>query len=196
MRSIGLTGGIGSGKSTVARIFSVLGVPVFEADAVGRELLSNDSAVKDAVVQRFGSAILKDGAIDRKALAAIVFKDSSALADLNAIIHPVVRAAYVAWSGSQNAPYALFEAAILDRSGSRSLLDGIIVVSAPETLRIQRVIERDGVPEADVRARMEHQSSEEALLKIADHVLTNDDRQLLIPQVLTLHETLLQQAAT
>ena len=174
----------------------MLGVPVFEADTVGRELLSEDSAVKEAVVQRFGNSILKDGAIDRKALAAIVFTDSAALADLNAIIHPAVRAAYLRWNADQKAPYTLFEAAILDRSGSRSLLDGIIVVSAPEALRIQRVMQRDGVPEADVRARMRNQSSEEALLKVADHVVVNDDQQLVIPQVLALHEALLQQAAT
>jgi dephospho-CoA kinase len=190
MLKFGLTGGIGSGKSTVARMFGLLGIPVFEADAEGRELLEQEGDVRAAVVARFGPSIMKDDAIDRKALAAIVFNDTAALADLNAIIHPAVHEAYTSWSAAQEAPYTIFEAAILDRSGSRSLLDGIIVVSAPEALRIARVMQRDGVPETDVQARMRNQSSEETLLGIADHVVVNDDSQLVIPQVLAIHEAL------
>jgi dephospho-CoA kinase len=196
MLSIGLTGGIGSGKSTVARMFGVLGIPVFEADAEGRKLLEQEEEVRTAVVARFGPSIMKDDKIDRKALAAIVFNDPAALADLNALIHPAVRQAYATWSAKQQAPYTIFEAAILDRSGSRSLLDGIIVVSAPEALRIARVVQRDGVTETDVQARMRNQSSEETLLGIADHVVVNDDSQLVIPQVLTIHEALLTNTAT
>jgi dephospho-CoA kinase len=177
-------------------MFGVLGIPVFEADAEGRKLLEQEGEVHTAVITRFGPSIVKDNKIDRKALAAIVFNDPVALADLNAIIHPAVRQAYATWSAKQQAAYTIFEAAILDRSGSRSMLDGIIVVSAPEALRIARVVQRDGVTEADVQARMRNQSSEESLLGIADHVVVNDDSQLVIPQVLAIHEALLTNAAT
>jgi len=194
MLQVGLTGGIGSGKTTVARIFRALGVPVFEADVAGRALLAENDDVKAAVLERFGQNILREGRIDRAALASIVFKDHQALKELNAIIHPAVRASFKRWASGQLAPYVLMEAAILAESGGAKHMDLIIVVTAPEDLRIHRVMQRDGVEEEAVRARLANQISEEERVATADHVITNDDAQLVIPQVLAVHGTLQRSA--
>jgi dephospho-CoA kinase len=190
MLKVGLTGGIGSGKSLVARMFGVLGVPVFEADAAGRQLLAEDPAVRTAILERFGEAVLHEGRVDRKALAAVVFQDPQALADLNAIVHPAVRQAFRHWAEQQNAPYVLMEAAILAETGGHKAFDRVVVVSAPEPVRLKRVMVRDRVTEAEVKARMRNQASEEDRLAIADHIIVNNDQQLVIPQVLQVHQVL------
>jgi dephospho-CoA kinase len=195
MIKVGLTGGIGSGKSTVARILRVLDVPVFGSDAVGKEILANDPIVRKAVVARFGEGIYPGGEVDRSALATIVFHDASALKDLNAIIHPAVRNAFATWMGDQVTSYAVMEAAILADSGGYKAFDRIIVVSAPEELRIQRVLQRDKVERGSVIARMANQVGEQERLRIADHVVQNDDHQLVIPQVLAIHRELLELAS-
>lgn len=194
MIKVGLTGGIGSGKSTVARILRVLDVPVFEADAAGREILAKDPHVRKAVIARFGEGIYPGSEVDRSALAAVVFQDAHALKDLNAIIHPAVRNAFGKWMGDQVSPYAVMEAAILADSGGYKAFDRIIVVSAPEEIRIQRVMQRDKVERASVVARMANQVGEQERLHIADHVVQNDDHQLVIPQVLDIHRELLELA--
>lgn len=192
MRRVGITGGIGSGKSTVCRILGVLGVPVFEADAEGRRLLSEDPDVIAAVRKHFGPDLIGQQGVDRKALAEIVFKDAAALKELNAIVHPAVRKAFARWAEAQEAPYMVLEAAVLAESGGRSQVDELWVVSAPEDLRIQRVMARDGVVEEAVRARMANQLPDAEREALADAVLVNDERQLLIPQVLALHEQMIR----
>lgn len=192
MFRVGLTGGIGSGKSTVASVLRVLEVPVFDADAAGKELLATDTDLRDAVMRRFGSSIYSEGILDRQALAAIVFHDPKALVDLNALVHPAVRKAFQGWTALQKAPYVVMEAAILTETGGHAAFDRMIVVSAPEELRIKRVIQRDNVAEADVRARIRNQAGEADRLRIADKVIHNDDRQLVIPQVLAIHAELLK----
>lgn len=192
MLRIGLTGGIGSGKSTVANVFRVLNVPVFEADAEGRRLLKEDAEVGAAVRNRFGPTVFRDGLIDRAALGAIVFNDKQALADLNGIIHPAVRASFNAWASEQTAPYVVMEAAILAETGNHKAFDRILVVTAPEELRIRRVMERDGVEAEAVQARMSNQLSDNERNALADHLIENDDRHLVIPQVLAVHTALLE----
>lgn len=192
MLRIGLTGGIGSGKSTVANVFRVLNVPVFEADAEGRRLLKEDTAVGAAVRDRFGPTVFRDGLIDRAALGAIVFNDKQALADLNGIIHPAVRASFNTWASEQTAPYVVMEAAILAETGNHKAFDRILVVTAPEELRIRRVMERDGVEAEAVQARMSNQLSDDERNALADHLIENDDRHLVIPQVLAVHTALLE----
>ncbi len=192
MIRVGLTGGIGSGKTTVGRVFRTMGIPFFEADAEGRRLLVNDLGLKHAVVERFGASVLKEDAIDRAALASIVFQDAAALKDLNALIHPAVRAAFDRWTSEQRAPYVMMEAAVLAESAGHRTMDRIVVVSAPEAIRIQRVMERDGVREDAVRARMANQVSEAERLAIADHVIHNNDSRLVIPQVVEVHAALLK----
>ncbi len=191
MLRIGLTGGIGSGKSIVARIFNVLEIPVLDSDLIARELMQNDPDLIAQLKERFGASIYMDGKLDRKKLGAIVFNDPKALADLNSWVHPAVRKGFSEWADRQNSPYVLMESAILAESGGYRNFDRIIVVTAPEEIRIQRVMKRDGVGEESVRARMRNQASEEERLKIADHIIVNDDRQLVIPQVLSIHRNLL-----
>lgn len=194
MLRIGLTGGIGSGKSTVAKVFRVLNVPVFEADAEGRRLLKEDAEVGAAVRDRFGTTVFHDGLIDRAALGAIVFNDKQALTDLNGIIHPAVRASFNAWASEQTRPYVVMEAAILAETGGHKAFDRILVVTAPEEIRMRRVMERDGVEAEAVRSRMANQLSETERNALADHLIENDDRHLVIPQVLKIHTTLLEEA--
>ena len=190
MLRVGLTGGIGSGKSTVAHVFRALDVPVFEADVEGRRLLDEDPAVRRSVAERFG-IVLRDGKIDRSALADIVFKDEEALGDLNAIIHPAVRRGFERWTSAQDAAYVMMEAAILGKDDRHRDFDRIVVVSAPEQLRIARVMKRDARDEQAVRDRMANQLSEKEQLSIAHHVVHNDDVHLVIPQVLAIHQELL-----
>ncbi len=196
MIKVGLTGGIGSGKSTVARIFQVLGIPVFLADEAGRALLADDLDVRKAVADRFGAGTYPNGVVDRKVLAGIVFNDADALKDLNAIVHPAVRAAFRKWALEQKAPYVIMEAAILAESEGYKAFDRIVVVTAPEELRIQRVMARDNVDANAVQARMRNQVSEDVRLHIADFVVHNDDTQPVIPQVLSIHQELFNLAAS
>lgn len=192
MMRVGLTGGIGSGKTTVGRVFRAMGIPVFEADAEGRRLMAQDTALQRSIVERFGAAVVNENGIDRAALAGIVFQDTEALKALNALIHPAVRAAFDRWAREQRAPYVMMEAAVLAESGGHRTLDAIVVVSAPEPIRIRRVMQRDGVPEEAVRARLANQVSEAERLAIANHMIHNDDSRLVIPQVLEVHAALLK----
>lgn len=190
MYAVGLTGGIGSGKSTVAGIFRVLGVPVFVADEESRRLLATDPAVIAQVKAAFGDAVYPQGTLDTRALARIVFNDRAALERLNAIAHPAVRAAFAQWAAAQQAPYVVVEAALLVDTGWADRLDRLITVTAPEALRIARVMARDAVSEEEVRARMRNQVGEEQRLARAHEVVVNDGERLVIPQVLAIHERL------
>jgi dephospho-CoA kinase len=194
MLTIGLTGGMGSGKSTVARILRVLEVPVFEADAAGRAALDDDPGLRAAVAGRFGHHLYASGKLDRKALADIVFQDPGALATLNGLVHPVVRETFRAWVAVQHAAYVVMESAILVETGGHGAFDRLVVVSAGEEVRMRRVMRRDGVSGEAVKARMRNQATEEERLARADHVLVNEEDRLLVPQVLALHQTLVHLA--
>lgn len=194
MYSVGVTGGIGSGKSTVCRVFSVLGIPVFSSDDEAKRLLDGDPATKQRLREVFGDAVFTGGKPDRKALAARVFNDAEALQRLNAIVHPAVREAFARWARRQNAPYVINEAAILVETGAYRTMDHLVVVTAPEQERVRRVMLRDGGTEAAVRARMRNQADEAALVAVAGSVIVNDGASLVIPQVLHVHGKLLQWA--
>jgi len=191
MRKVAVTGGIGSGKSTVCRMFQVLGIPVFEADRVAKQLMVDDAALRAAIIERFGEAVLGANGLDRQALANIVFQDPAALTDLNALVHPAVRKAFAQWAGEQHASYVIMEAAILAETGGHTAFDHVIVVSAPQDIRLARVVARDGVGEEAVLARMRNQASEQERIRIANDVIMNDDVHMVIPQVLAIHERLL-----
>ncbi len=195
MLRVGLTGGIGSGKSLVARIFSTLGVPVFEADARAKAMMTDDAELRGAVIEQFGPEIHREGVLDRALLASKVFGDAERLAALNAIVHPAVRKAFSSWAEEQTAPYVIMEAAIMAENEGYRSFDRVIVVNAPGELRIQRVIARDGVDVEAVRARMRHQATDEQRERIAQFTVVNDDTVLVIPQVLAIHEQLLNLAA-
>lgn len=191
MIKVGITGGIGSGKSTVCRMFSVLRIPVFEADSVAKQLQNTDPEVRSSLIDLFGSAVyLPDQTLDRKYLSSIVFNDPSLLLQLNAIIHPAVRKAFDAWSASQQSPYVLLEAAILYESGFYKMMDKVIVVSTDQDQRIQRVMKRDGSTEEQVLQRIGNQWTDEQRNKLADFVIHNNDNELIIPQIVEIDKKL------
>ena len=191
---IGLTGGIGSGKSMVAHLFTVLGIPVFDADTAAKEIMETDAGLRKALVDKFGPQTFTDEHLNRKYLANIVFKDSYQLEILNALVHPYTIAAAEKWSSEQNAPYTVKEAALFFEAGSAVGFDYMIGVNTPEHLRIKRVMDRDGVTREEVKARMQKQIPEEIKMRLCDFVILNDDQHLLIPQVLKLHRQFLQES--
>lgn len=190
---IGITGGIGSGKSTVAGIFKVLGIPVFDADTETRLIMESDKGLRTAIMETFGAGMYKDGRLDRKQLSSIVFKDPFRLEQLNALVHPFAIAAAESWAGKQTAPYVVKEAALFFEAGSAAGLNYMIGVFAPEHLRIKRVMERDQTTRDEVLSRMQRQIQEEIKMRLCDFVVLNDDQHLLIPQVLKLHEQFLHE---
>lgn len=191
MLKVGVTGGIGSGKSTVCNIFKCLEIPVFNADEVSRRLLNEDAGVIELVQHIFGKEIVVNGKPDRKKIGDIVFNNPEKLAQLNAIIHPTVRKNYMAWNLEQQSVYAIYEAAILFETGIYKKLDFTILVIAPEQMRINRVIQRDGADETTIKARMKNQWSDEEKKKLADFIITNDDTSPLLPQVMQIHNSII-----
>lgn len=186
---------MGSGKSTVARVFEVLGVPVYYADAAAKRLMETDAVLMQRIREHFGDAAYDNGRLNRAFIAQRVFNNKSELEWLNRQVHPATIADAARWFHQQQAPYALKEAALLFESGTAGDLDVIIGVWAPETLRLHRVMQRDGTTASQIRERMRHQIEETVKMKLCDYVITNDEQLLVIPQVLQLHQTLLQKAA-
>lgn len=182
--TIGLTGNIGAGKTTIAAVFQEFGVPVFDADKVGRWLLDTDQDIKDGLIKIFGKDILTDNLPDRKKIANLVFSDGSLLVELNKLIHPRVGEVFREWRQNQMAKVVIREAAILIESGTFRDLDKLIVVTCPENIRLKRVMERDQSNESEVRARMNKQMNEEEKVALADFVIINDGKTLVVPQVL------------
>jgi dephospho-CoA kinase len=196
MLRVGLTGGIGSGKTTVTDIFKVLGVPVFDADTAAKRIMEEDEALIASIKKEFGDAAYNDHTLNRKYLADIVFNNSYRLEKLNALIHPVTIQAAHDWMMQQNTPYVIKEAALMFESAAAAGVDVIVGVFAPKNLRIKRVMNRDGMKREDILARMDKQIDEEIKMKLCDFIIVNDEQQLVIPQVLQLHEKLLQLAAS
>ena len=193
MLKIGLTGNIGSGKTIVARIFSQLGVPVFQADNEARKLFEDDH-IKSEIRKLFGSSVFsQSGDVLRPVIAEIVFSDQKLLETLNKIIHPAVREKYLSWClDHADTPYTLYEAAILFESGYYREMDKVICVVAPEDLRIRRVMQRDNLLAEEVKRRMANQWEEERKVELADFIIRNDETEPVIKQVMALHTVLIQ----
>lgn len=188
MLEVGITGGIGSGKTTVCHIFEVLGIPVFYADAEAKKVMASDRELIRNIKSLFGEDIYAaDGALDRARLSTLVFNDRAKLEALNALVHPATINAYKKWVQEQHAPYVLKEAALLFETGSYKLSSINVLVTAPEQTRIARVIARDQVHEKEVRARMDKQWKDEQKIGLADFEITNDGLKPVLPQVLDLH---------
>jgi dephospho-CoA kinase len=187
MIKIGITGGIGSGKSTVCRIFELLGIPVYSADKEAKNLMIRDKKLKKEIIKLLGTESYINGELNRVFIASRIFNDKDLLAKINALVHPVVKQDFIKWSTQQSAPYVIYEAALMIESGSYKLMDKMIVVTAPSELRIDRVISRDNVERVKVLERIKNQMSQEAMLNYADHVITNDRKMSLIKQVIGLH---------
>jgi len=192
MLKVGITGGIGSGKSTVARVFETLGVPVYNADDAAKRLMQEDPELKEKISLLLGDESYKDGQLNRSWISANIFGKPDKVKALNALVHPATIKDAHEWMSRQTTPYSLKEAALIFESGSEKELDYVIGVYAPEELRIQRVIRRDDTTREAILQRMRNQLNEEEKIKRCDFVITNDDDQLVIPQVLALNQQLLK----
>lgn len=189
-KRIGITGGIGTGKSFVSSIFKTMGVPYYDADKEAKSLMQNSVTIRESLFQLFGNQVyLEDGTLNRKWLASQVFNNQEKLSQLNSVVHPAVIAAGIEWEEKQSAPYILKEAALLFESGSYKLLDQIIVVTAPIEARIARVMKRDNVDRQQVLGRMKNQMSEEEKILKADFIIVNDGLVPLLPQILKIHHS-------
>jgi dephospho-CoA kinase len=194
MYKVGITGGIGSGKTTVCKVFEVLGIPVFYADPVAKQIMVTDQVLIDGVRSAFGvESYASDGKLNNKHLAGIVFNSEAELAKLNALVHPAVFRAFEEWEKQVDSavPYTLKEAALLFESGSYKMCDTSILVTAPLNLKLARVMQRDQVSAAQVGARMDKQMTDEAKAKMANHFIMNDEQHSIIEQVLSLHKQFL-----
>lgn len=187
MLRVGVTGGIGSGKTTVCRIFEVLGIPVFYADEAARKVMETDAALQAQIVALLGQEAYPGGVIDRHYISGKVFGFPEKLAALNALVHPATGRAWEQFQQAHpGAPYVIKEAAILFESGAHTSVDKTICVTAPEALRLTRSMQRDGASEAAIRNRMARQMPEEEKIRRCDYVVANDDREAVLPQVLRL----------
>jgi dephospho-CoA kinase len=191
---IGITGGIGSGKTTVARIFEVLGIPVYYADDAAKRIMNEDPLLKQEIIKQFGEQSYSAGTLNREYLASIVFQDKKKLATLNALVHPATIRNSVQWMKCQKGPYAIREAALIFESGVQEQLDYVIGVSAPLELRIERAMQRDNLTRQQVLDRMDRQINETIKMRLCDFVIVNDTKKPVIPQVLKLHEKFLDLA--
>ena len=188
MLRIGLTGGIGSGKTTVAKIFEVLAVPVYYADDAAKKLMNEDEKLKQQIIQHFGVETYANNQLNRSHLSAIIFINPEKLALLNSLVHPVTIADAEEWMQQQTAPYIIKESALMFESDAYKHVDYVVGVSAAEALRIKRSMQRDNITEAAVAARINKQMDEAEKMNRCNFIINNDETVLLIPQVLKLHE--------
>ena len=195
MLKIGLTGGIGSGKTTVAKVFTTLGIPVYHADLEARRLMENEPTLIELIQHHFSEKAYENGSLNRSYISSIVFNDKKKLDLLNSLVHPFTIEDGKQWMGRQKSAYAIKEAALIFESGSQGEFDLIIGVYAPETLRLFRTMQRDHIDKAIVKSRMNNQIKEEIKMKLCDEVLMNDEQQLLLPQIINLHHQLLDRAS-
>lgn len=189
-KMIGLTGGIGSGKSVVAKVFATLGIPVFNADEEAKRIMQTSPEIKTKLIQQFGTDIYNESGLDKEKLAAIVFNDPFQLQLLNAIVHPVTIQAAKDWAAKQTSPYVIKEAALIFESGAADGLLKVIGVTAPLSLRTHRVMQRDSITKDQVDARMRNQISDTIKMRLCDYVIENNNQQMIIPQVLAIDKAI------
>lgn len=190
MLKVGITGGIGTGKSTVCRVFNVLGIPTFDADIEAKALYDSNVELQTKVIDRYGEHLYLNGVFQKQELAKIVFNDAQALKDLNAMVHPLVIAQSVEWFNNQSTAYAIKEAALLIESGGHNTVDKLILVQAPLDERLERVQTRDKLSKNEVLKRIKRQMAEDEKALYADYIIKNGDQDSLINQVLEIHSKL------
>lgn len=192
MKVVGVTGGIGSGKSVVCKVFASLGVPVFEADREAKSLYRSDFILINQIREVFGNEVFNGGNLDRQKLAAIVFNSNPHLELLNGLVHPAVARRFEEWKNSLgNVDYVIKEAAILIETGGYKTCDKLILVTSPISLKLQRVMRRDHLNEPEVNSRMKRQWPDEKKMPFADIVIQNDDQHLIVPEILKFHQEML-----
>ena len=190
---LGVTGGIGSGKTSVCRVFSVLGIPVFSADNEAREVMDIDTSIMLRINTITGKNLYSSGSLDRSELAKLIFNNSRLLEKVNSLVHPVVFSRFREWVKRQDAPYVIMEAAILFESGADKIVDRIMTVVAPVEQRIERVIRRNMLTSDQVMERMRNQLDDEFRIQRSDYVVSNSENDMIIPAILKIHGELLQQ---
>ena len=191
MKKIGITGGIGSGKTYVSEVFRSLGIPIFYADIQANQLMTSSEKLIKLLKEEFGNYIYKDADLDKEKLSSIVFSNSDKLQKLNSLVHPIVKEEFDNWCKKQTSPYVIKEAAILFESNSHLGLDAVICVSAPLELRMERLLKRDNSSEKEIKKRIENQISQEEKENLSDYIIVNDEKDLLLPQIIKIHEKLI-----
>jgi len=190
MKKIGITGGIGSGKTYISKVFTSLGIPVFNADVESKKLMTTSKILMELVKAEFGEGIYTNHNLNKEKLASIVFSDKIKLEKLNSLVHPIVKAEFEKWCAKQTSDYVIKEAAILFESKANIGLDAVICVSAPLELRIKRSMERDNSTEKEIKNRIENQISQEEKENLSDYIIVNDEKEMLLSQIIKLHKLL------
>ncbi len=188
---LGVTGGIGSGKTSVCRVFNVLGIPVFSADTQAREIMNNDKSLTQRINSIAGMDLYSNGTLDRMKLADLIFNDYAILAKINSLVHPLVFELFKKWEMQQDSPYVIMEAAILFESGASKLVDKIVTVVAPIEERVDRVVRRNNLTRNQVLERIRNQIDDEARIKQSDYVIRNSENDMIIPAILEIHKDIL-----
>jgi dephospho-CoA kinase len=189
---LGITGGIGSGKTSVCRVFSVLGVPVFSADREASEIMEHDSGIIRKINSIVGKDMYVNRNLDRKELASIIFNDNILLEKINSLVHPVVFDHFSKWTSKQTTPYVIMEAAILFESGASEFVDKVAVVVAPVGQRVGRVIMRNKLTREQVMERMRNQMDDESRIERSDYIINNSENDMIIPAILEIHDDILK----
>jgi dephospho-CoA kinase len=188
---LGITGGIGSGKTSVCRVFNILGIPVFSADPEAQRIMNSDKGVIDGINKIAGKNLYPDGLLNRMELASLTFNNPESLSKVNSLVHPVVFNNFIRWSEEQKAPFVIMEAAILFESGGSNLVDRVATVYAPVEERIARVTRRNQLTREQVVERIRNQMDDETRMKMSDYKINNSENEMIIPVILKIHEDLL-----
>jgi dephospho-CoA kinase len=188
---LGITGGIGSGKTSVCKVFSVLGIPVFSSDRVAREIMETNTTIIAGINKIAGRDLYSTGSLDRMALSSLIFNNDVLLSEVNSLVHPAVFGYFSEWAAEQTSPYVIMEAAILFESGASKLVDRIATISAPIEERIRRVVMRNILSEEQVIERMKNQMDDESKIKLSDYVIYNSENDMIIPVILDIHADIL-----
>jgi dephospho-CoA kinase len=189
---LGVTGGIGSGKTSVCKVFTVLGIPVFSTDRIAREIMDSDEHIISQINSIAGRDLYSNGSLDRMALASLIFNNNNMLEKVNSLVHPLVFDQFSIWAMNQTSPYIIMEAAILFESGASKLVDKIATIVAPEEERLKRVTQRSKLSRYQVLERMKHQMKDEARIKLSDYVIYNSENDMIIPAILAIHDDILK----
>jgi dephospho-CoA kinase len=189
---LGVTGGIGSGKTSVCKVFTVLGIPVFSADRIAKEIMDNDESIKGRINSIAGTDLYSNGGLDRSALASLIFNNNELLESVNSLIHPLVFENFARWEKFQTSPYVIMEAAILFESGASRLVDKIATIVAPVEERVNRVTLRNTLSREQVLERMKNQLDDETRIRLSDYVIYNSENDMIIPAILGIHEDILK----
>jgi len=188
---LGITGGIGSGKTSVCRVFNVLGIPVFSADPEARKIMENDIDIKNEINAIVGKDIYPEGHLDRMELASLIFNNKKLLEKVNSLVHPVVFDNFIRWTEKQTAPYVIMEAAILFESGGYKLVDRVATIVAPVEERISRVTQRNMLNRHQVMERIKNQMTDEERISMSDYIIHNSENDMIIPVILDINKDLL-----